>query len=218
MNEHARQHEEAVERAVSDREHEGKPARVVTLRRRYATDVDDLWDALTNGERIPRWFLPIGGDLKLGGRYQFQGNAGGTITQCEPPHLLGATWEFGGQTSWVEVTLRALGTDAAELKLDHIAGTSPEAEQFWAQYGPGAVGVGWELGLLGLAQHIGTGEAVSSEAAFAWQASDEGKAFIRRSSEGWGAAAAASGADAQAAREAADRTSAFYTGEAAPEG
>ena len=68
----------------------------MTLTRLYDTSVDDLWDALTSKERIPRWFLPVEGDLKLGGRYQLKGNAGGTITACTPPNHFAATWEFGG--------------------------------------------------------------------------------------------------------------------------
>ena len=31
---------------------------------------------------------PISGDLRLGGRYQLQGNAGGEILVCEPPQHL----------------------------------------------------------------------------------------------------------------------------------
>ncbi|MCY4616493.1 MAG: SRPBCC domain-containing protein, partial [Chloroflexi bacterium] len=95
----------AVERSVSELEVEGQPARAVTIARTFATTVDDLWDAVTNGERIPRWFLPISGELALGGRYQFEGNAGGTITECERSSLLALTWEFGGDVSWVEVRL-----------------------------------------------------------------------------------------------------------------
>ena len=56
----------AVTREVASREHEGRPARVVVAARTYDTDIDDLWDALTNAERIPRWFLPVSGDLHLG--------------------------------------------------------------------------------------------------------------------------------------------------------
>ena len=74
----------AVERSVSVLHRDGKPARAVTLSRSYETTIEDLWDAVTNGERIPRWFLPISGDLELGGRYQLEGNAGGVITACEP--------------------------------------------------------------------------------------------------------------------------------------
>ena len=70
---------------MSSLERDGQPARAVTLARSYATTVEDLWDAVTNGERILRWFLPISGELAPGGRYQLEGNAGGVITACEPP-------------------------------------------------------------------------------------------------------------------------------------
>src|SRR5215831_3624182 len=82
----------AVTREVASRVHEGKPARVLVARRTYATTVGDLWDALTNPARLPRWFLPVSGDLRLGGRYQFEGNAGGEVTACEPPRYVAATW------------------------------------------------------------------------------------------------------------------------------
>ena len=72
-------HVGAVTRGVESRTHEGRPAKVVIAARTYDTTVEDLWDALTTKERIPRWFLPISGELRLGGRYQLQGNAGGTI-------------------------------------------------------------------------------------------------------------------------------------------
>ena len=78
-------------RDVADREWEGKAAKAVIAARVYDTDPDDLWDALTNAERIPRWFSPVTGDLKQGGRYQVQGNAGGTILRCEPARALDLT-------------------------------------------------------------------------------------------------------------------------------
>ena len=75
----------AVDRSVSSPMRAGQPARAVTLSRTYATTVEDLWDAVTNGERIPRWFLPVTGELEPGGRYQLAGNAGGVITACKRP-------------------------------------------------------------------------------------------------------------------------------------
>jgi uncharacterized protein YndB with AHSA1/START domain len=87
----------AVTREVSAREKDGAPARVLVATRTYNTSIEDLWDALTSAERIPRWFLPISGDLKLGGRFQLEGNAGGEILQCEPPRRLGVTWGMQGQ-------------------------------------------------------------------------------------------------------------------------
>ena len=53
-----------------------RPAGAVTLSRGCGTTVDDLWDAVTNRQRIPRWFLPVHGDLEPGGRYRLEGKAG----------------------------------------------------------------------------------------------------------------------------------------------
>ena len=85
----------AAERSVWSMERDGRPARAVTLSRSYATSVEDVWDAVTNGERIPRWFLTVSGELELGGRYQLEGNAGGLVTACEPLSHFAVTWEFG---------------------------------------------------------------------------------------------------------------------------
>src|SRR5579862_2009041 len=97
-----------VTREIQNREHEGRPARVLVATCAYDTTIDDLWDAISNPQRIPRWFLPVTGDLRLGGTYQLEGNAGGKITGCEPPRSLALTWEFGGQVSWVNVRLTEL--------------------------------------------------------------------------------------------------------------
>ena len=81
----------------------------------------------------------------------------------------------------------------------------------WAEYGPGALGVGWDMGLLGLARHVELGIATPLETP-EWSASDETKAFIAGSSELWAEAAIASGDDPDAAAAAAARTTAAYTG------
>ncbi len=48
-----------VTRSVKNFEKDGKAASTVTLTRLYETSVDDLWDAVTSRQRIPRWFLPV---------------------------------------------------------------------------------------------------------------------------------------------------------------
>ncbi|WP_421931980.1 SRPBCC family protein [Phenylobacterium sp.] len=200
----------AVVREVAVREQDGRPARAVIATRAYDTTVDDLWEAITNPERIPRWFLPVTGELKLGGRYQLQGNAGGTITACEPPRRLSLTWEFAGQTSWVNVALSEAG-DGAQLELEHVAHVDND---HWKQFGPGAVGIGWELSLIGLALHLEGGAQVDPDGFAAWSASPDGRALMAASGTAWGEAHAASGEDAETARASAARTVAFYTGEA----
>jgi uncharacterized protein YndB with AHSA1/START domain len=177
--------------------------------RNYDTTVDDLWDALTNAERIPRWFLPITGDLRLGGRYQLQGNAGGQITRCEPPRDLELTWEMQGQVSWVAVQLSAAAEGGTTLRLEH---TAHVPDDMWDKYGPGAVGVGWDQSMLGLERHLATRARVDPQEFAAWVGSDEGRAFIRESSEAWADASIAAGTDESSARAAAERTTAFYTG------
>ena len=212
MHFNVKHHLGAVERSVSSLERDGQPARAVILSRSYPTTARDLWDAVTNGERIPRWFLPISGELELGGRYQFEGNAGGMITACEPPSQLALTWEFGGDVSWVEVRVREDEAGQARLALTHIQRLS----EHWVRYGPGATGVGWELGLIGLAAYLEHPAGPElDEAVFA---TAEGKAFIAGSSEAWGEEAIAGGADPGDARAAASRATAFYTGESAGDG
>jgi uncharacterized protein YndB with AHSA1/START domain len=197
-------------RRFEHRDHEGKPARIVISTRRYDTCHEDLWDAITNRERIPRWFLPIEGDLKLGSRFQLHGNAGGTITRCDAPSALDVTWEFGGRMSWVTVRLDPEGSQT-RLTLEHIVHAS-DVDGHWAQYGPGAVGVGWDLTLYGLDLYLKGAGAVDHSKSRAWMASEEGKAFMRRSAGAWAEAHIFGGEDPEVANAMARRTATFYTG------
>lgn len=205
-------HLDAVQRSVVYIDRDGKAASEVMLSRSYATTVKDLWDALTNGDRIPRWFLPITGELELGGQFQFEGNAGGTITACERLSYMEVTWEFGGHVSWVEARVSEDDGNRARLTLVHTAHLSEQ----WDEFGAGATGVGWEMGLLGLALHIDHPEEPRQDAA-TFHNTPHGKALLTGSSEAWGEASVRGGTDAQAARAAARRTTAFYTGEVVDE-
>ncbi len=202
----------AVDRSVESFDRDGKPVRAVVLRRSYDADIDDLWNALTSAERIPRWFMPVEGDLTLGGRFQLIGNAGGTITTCNAPAELGLTWEMRGQVSWVEVHLASESQHRTRLTLRHIAEVTPEGAQFWEQFGPGAVGVGWEGGLMGMDLYL-VNPTVPKIDANAFGTSQEGLALFRGSAERWGDAAVAAGDSEAAAREAARNTASFYTGQ-----
>jgi uncharacterized protein YndB with AHSA1/START domain len=202
----------AVRREVGDRVLEAGEARCVILRREYRAAIDDVWDACTDPARIARWFLPISGDLELGGRYQFEGNAGGTITTCERPSKVAATWEFREAVSWVELRLTAEADERTVFELEHIA----LVDEHWDQYGPGAVGIGWDLGLLGLSLYLESDSAPPHEEMEAWTASDEGCEFATLSGQAWGEAAIAGGEDPEAARKAAENTIGFYTVPAQP--
>ena len=119
-------------RAVADADLRDGPAHVVELRRAVHAPVADVWDACTDPERVRRWFLPLTGDLRPGGTFQLEGNAGGTITTCEPPHRLEVTWRFGGaEPSLVSLELTAVGQDTTELVLRHTGPVGRGSPSKW---------------------------------------------------------------------------------------
>ena len=138
------EHINAVQREVS---RTGETVTVV-MRRSYRAEPEELWDALTDPERMRRWFLPVTGDLKVGGTFQLEGNAGGEILECEPPKRFKVT--FGGPTSLLELRLLPGPGASTELELEHSMSEAP------APGGSGAlwVGPGWDGGLLGLALYV----------------------------------------------------------------
>ncbi|GAA4708240.1 SRPBCC family protein [Phytohabitans rumicis] len=183
--------------------------RTVVLRRRYDAEIDDVWDAITDPERINRWFMPVTGELKVGGSYQLKGNAGGEILRCEPPRLLKVTWVFGENptekdVTEVEVRLAPGGDGATEFELVH---TAVVPEEMWSQYGPGATGVGWDLSLLGLSMHL-RGESIPDHEEF--ESSPEAREFSTRSSQAWGESLRASGASDEQVAAAVQATTQFY--------
>ena len=201
---------EAVHREVGERQIPAGNGRMVSLERDFDAAIDEVWDAVTNPERIGRWFLPISGDYRLGGSYQLEGNAGGQILECNRPNQLKVTWVYGpmprdADISEVEVRLQAVGDGATRLRLEH---TAVVPEDRWTEYGPGAVGVGWDGAMLGLSLHLRTGSTVEDPEA--WQVSDEGRAFNTRSSEAWGEANRAAGADPEVAARGVTNSTAFY--------
>jgi uncharacterized protein YndB with AHSA1/START domain len=200
---------DAVQREVSGARKAAGESRTIRLRRDYHAPIEDVWDALTNPERIGRWFLPISGDYRLGGRFQFEGNAGGEILECERPARLKVTWVHGEPTSEAEaseVEIRLSTVDGGATRFDFVH-TAVVPDEMWDQYGPGAVGVGWDGGLLGLSLHL-RGESVGDPQA--WQLSPEGRAFSTRSSEAWGEANRTAGADPEAVARNIANTIAFY--------
>lgn len=196
-----------VTREVRSAQRDGAPTRIAVARRTYATDQVDLWNALTDPERIPRWFLPVTGDLRVGGRYQTEGNAGGVVERCDEPSSFAVTWEMGPMVSWLQLTLTP-SADGTVLELVHEAPIDPD---MWDQFGPGAVGVGWDLALMGLGLHLSSGEQLDAEEVQAWTLSSAGVAFVRTAAMDWAQAAAKDGDDHAAAVDAAERTIAFYT-------
>ncbi|SDI28877.1 SRPBCC family protein [Nonomuraea jiangxiensis] len=190
------------------RELSGDTRKRLVLRRRYDAEIEDVWQACTDAERLARWFLPVSGDLKVGGTYQLEGNAGGEILQCEPPELIRVTWLYGDNPGFSEVEVR-LSADG-EGTVFELSHTADVPEEMWSQFGPGAAGVGWDLALLGLGLHLSGGTRVAENT---FHETEEGRAFITASSRAWGEAHQAAGGAPDEVAAAVTRTTAFYAPE-----
>ena len=130
-----------------------------------------------------RWFLPLTGDLRPGGTFQLEGNAGGEIISCEPPRHLAVT--FGGESSLVDVRLSADGQQTL-LILEHSVPLSLAGSSAGALY----VGPGWDGALLGVALYL-DGQVAEDPVAAA--SSREAQQFSVESIEAWTAAVEATG-------------------------
>lgn len=185
-------------------------AYTVELRRRYDAAIDDVWDAITDPDRLRRWLRPVTGDLRQGGAYELEGGEHGEILLCEPPRRLKVSWLYGPDaddwpgTSEVEVRLTPGDAGDTGLELVHAAVVG---EPSFPTYGPGAGGVGWDLALLALARLL-TGDPVADHDGF--ERSPEAREFSRRSAAAWGEAHLAAGGDPEHVAAAVGATTAFY--------
>ncbi|APU15137.1 MULTISPECIES: SRPBCC family protein [Actinoalloteichus] len=132
--------------------HDTATGEALTMRRRYAAHVSDVWDACTDPDRLARFFMRPDGDLRVGGRFSFPGNAHGEILRCEPPWLLVVSWIYGvpgGEQVELRLspdedggTLLELRHSAPDGLLDRVV-NDPDS-------GAWGIGAGWELGLIAL--------------------------------------------------------------------
>ena len=98
---------------------------------------------------------------------------------------------------------------SSTLRVEHTAVVDQER---WDQFGPGAVGIGWDMMFLGLAMHLESAAARDSFDSAGWPTTAEGKAFMTSSGEVWRDADIAAGTDESAATASAERCIAAYTG------
>ncbi|MDQ0613742.1 uncharacterized protein YndB with AHSA1/START domain [Microbacterium sp. W4I4] len=114
----------------------------------YATDIHDLWQAITTPERLARWMVGYTGDLRLGGTWAVAADDGeeswatGTITECDPPRSFTSTWHATGEEPTdLVVTLEEV-EGGTRMRLVHTGIRSI----FY--------GAGWQTYLERLASHI----------------------------------------------------------------
>ncbi len=159
-------------REIDYRETPAGRVRSLLIRREYDAKIADVWDAITDPERLRRWFLPVTGDLREGGTFQLKDNAGGEIRRCDAPNLLAVTWAYGdAAASDVEIRLsETAGVTRLELHHAPVAETidfggrdiDPVLND--AETGVWGLGAGWEMGAIALASYL-TGEFPADTAA-----------------------------------------------------
>lgn len=120
------------------------PTATVVVRAALPSTRVETWAALTEPELVARWFRPVTGDLREGGRYHADGVGGGEILTCRAPAELAVTWPFGDVR--IRLTERA---DGCDLELTHHG--VPLDEVVAPPGAPWGAGPGWEVTLEGLA-------------------------------------------------------------------
>jgi uncharacterized protein YndB with AHSA1/START domain len=142
---------------------------VVRIEDRYATDIDDLWLALTDPRRLARWYGQVEGDLRPGGEFRVNiesdgWDGTGRVEACEPPRRLRVTTRESDE-SWrkgrgaepfdeaIEATLTADG-DQTILVIE-IEGLPLDKIAFY--------GVGWQIHAESLAAHLAGRERGDTE-------------------------------------------------------
>jgi uncharacterized protein YndB with AHSA1/START domain len=107
-------------------------ARCAIFRRTYDAPVEDLWDACTDPARLRRWYAPVEGDLRVGGRFT-QGDFGpGRVVRCEAPHLLTVALG-GGDPSPDELELRLTPQDDGTTVLEFEHATTIDSHEIGGQ-------------------------------------------------------------------------------------
>jgi len=122
---------------------------VVRMEDRYRTDIDDLWSAITNPDRLARWVARVEGDLRPGGMFHATFTSSwdgpGRIDVCEPPRRLLLTMSPGQDDQTVI---------AVELAPDGNF-TNLVVEERGLPLDEGAAhGAGWQVHIEDLAAHL----------------------------------------------------------------
>jgi len=66
---------------------------VVRMEDRFSTDIEDLWSAIVEPDRLARWYAQVDGELRLGGEFRLVVHGSGwegtgRVEACEPPRRL----------------------------------------------------------------------------------------------------------------------------------
>jgi uncharacterized protein YndB with AHSA1/START domain len=171
------------ERELGSRRIGAGEAHSAIMRRVYSAPIDEVWSAITDPERINRFFLPVSGDLREGGRFSIEMNADGEILKCDAPHLLRLTWSFQDAVP-DEVEIRLTEVEGGtQLELEHasVRDVFVSSDPKTGDYG---VGAGWEPPLKYLAKYL-AGELPNKPSLEWYEPSEEDADLARDAGMAW---------------------------------
>ncbi|MEV0794059.1 SRPBCC domain-containing protein [Kribbella sp. NPDC050459] len=135
-------------------------AGVVRIEDRYDTGIDDLWAAVTDPDRLARWYGKVEGDLRLGGSFTVYVESAelesiGQVEVCEAPARLRVTTRETDESAHrgdgpppfrqtIEATLIADGSQT--ILTIEIAGLPLDKIEYF--------GAGWQLRAENLAAYL----------------------------------------------------------------
>lgn len=201
---------DAVRRGVELLEVDGGVRVETSLTTTFGASPAELWPLLTRAPRLARWYGPVTGRLVEGGEFSTVAGAHGRILEVEAPHRLHLTWEYADRVDDLQISLDPQDDGTSEFRIIH-RGDVPR-ETFDA-YGPGAMAIGWDIAVLGLAAATGGWRALRLDVPApgpVWLASEEGQSWVRAWSIRWAAASVAAGTDDEVARHAEMETTRAY--------
>ena len=159
----------AVTRSVESTTHDGRPAKVAVATRTYPTSPDDLWDALTDPERHPPLVRcpsrATSGSAAASSRGQRRRRGARPATRPTPPRPhLGVRRR---SCRWVDVHARRLSDDVDDAA---SCGTRPSCSDHGplGHVRPRRRRLGWELSLIGLAEHLTSARPMNPSEVEAW--------------------------------------------------
>jgi uncharacterized protein YndB with AHSA1/START domain len=127
---------------------------VVRIEDRYDTDIDDLWSAITDPDRLARWFGELDGEPSQEGEFHVRipggGERDGHVEECEPPRHLLLTMRDPdarpGQPKKMLVAAELTADGHQTILAIEVKGMPLELIAFY--------GAGWQIHAENLAAHI----------------------------------------------------------------
>ncbi|WP_432889263.1 SRPBCC domain-containing protein [Kribbella sp. CA-245084] len=144
-------------------------AGVVRIEDRYDTDINDLWSAVTEPDRLARWYGKVDGDLRLGGAFTLYVESAdlhstGRVDVCEPPRNVRVTTretvesaERGNGPAPFDKTIEAtLTADGEQTILTiEVRGVPLDKIEYF--------GIGWQIHAENLAAYLAGSERTDTE-------------------------------------------------------